>query len=312
MVQVRQVDPGRRDRAATRSGGWPGPPTTCGPTTPTGPGSPSPPPSARRARTSRPSCWRRTTTGHPGDPAVVVGMVELQLFGAANPHLAAADLHVHPDHRRLGVGAALLAELERRVTEAERTALLMEVFVTPGEPSPGREFALRHGFAVAMEEGFKACDLRATEDRWDALEAEAAAPPRGLPDRHVAAPGARGADGGLLPAAERLPRRGAPGRDGDPGRAVGREAGPGARRPAGRRRAPPDRRSGPGGGRVTGGPVRAVGGRGRPGGRHAGHHAGAARAPRAPARDGAQDRHPAGAAQPPSRAAPTSSPTTPT
>jgi GNAT superfamily N-acetyltransferase len=108
------------------------------------------------------------------DQGSVVGMVELQLFGAANPHLAAADLHVHPDHRRLGVGTALLAELERRVTEAERTALLMEVFVTPGEPSPGREFALRHGFAVAMEEGFKACDLQATEGRWDALEAEAA------------------------------------------------------------------------------------------------------------------------------------------
>lgn len=104
----------------------------------------------------------------------VVGMVELQLFGAANPHLAAADLHVHPDHRRLGAGTALLAELERRVTEAERTALLMEVFVTPGESSPGRELALRHGFAVAMEEGFKACDLQATEGRWDALAVEAA------------------------------------------------------------------------------------------------------------------------------------------
>lgn len=112
--------------------------------------------------------------GAEGGEGTVVGMVELQLFGEANPHLAAADLHVHPDHRRRGVGTALLAELERRVTEAGRTALLMEVFVTPGEPSPGRELALRHGFAVAMEEGFKACDLAATEDRWDALEAEAA------------------------------------------------------------------------------------------------------------------------------------------
>jgi GNAT superfamily N-acetyltransferase len=108
------------------------------------------------------------------DHGTAVGMVELQLFGAANPHLAAADLHVHPDHRRRGIGTALLAELERRVTEAERTALLMEVFVTPGAPSPGREFAQHHGYSVAMEEGFKACDLRATEGRWAALESEAA------------------------------------------------------------------------------------------------------------------------------------------
>ncbi|QIK65420.1 GNAT family N-acetyltransferase [Nocardioides sp. HDW12B] len=112
--------------------------------------------------------------GASGGPGAVVGMVELQLFGQANPHLAAADLHVHPDHRGRGVGTALLAELERRVTEAGRTALLMEVFVTPGETSPGRDFGLRRGFSVAMEEGFKACDLGATEDRWDALEAEAA------------------------------------------------------------------------------------------------------------------------------------------
>lgn len=112
--------------------------------------------------------------GAPGDPAAVVGMVELQLFGEGNPHLAAADVHVHPDHRRRGVGTALLHELERRVREGDRSALLVEVFETPGEPAPGRAFALRHGFALAMEEGFKACDLRATEDRWPAL-ADAAA-----------------------------------------------------------------------------------------------------------------------------------------
>jgi GNAT superfamily N-acetyltransferase len=101
----------------------------------------------------------------------VVGMVEMQLYLTDNDHLVGADLHTHPGHRRRGVGSALLAEMERRIREAGRTTLLVDVFVRPGEQQPpGVAFGTAHGFEVAMEEGFKACDLDETESRWDELE----------------------------------------------------------------------------------------------------------------------------------------------
>jgi GNAT superfamily N-acetyltransferase len=104
----------------------------------------------------------------------VVGMVEMQLFLTDNDHLVAADVMTHPDHRRRGVGSALLGELERRVVASGRRTLLVDVFAPPGEDSPGEAFGRRHGFEVAMEEGFKACDLEESESRWLDLERAAA------------------------------------------------------------------------------------------------------------------------------------------
>lgn len=106
----------------------------------------------------------------------VVGMAEMQLYLTDNDHLVGADLHTHPDHRRRGVGAALLEEVERRVRGAGRTTLLVDVFVRPDEEHPaGVVFGTAHEFEVAMEEGFKACDLEESETRWDALARAAAA-----------------------------------------------------------------------------------------------------------------------------------------
>jgi GNAT superfamily N-acetyltransferase len=69
------------------------------------------------------------------------------------------------------VGSALLAEVERRILAAGRTTLLVDVLARPAEERPpGVVFGAEHGFEVAMEEGFKACDLAATEHRWGALE----------------------------------------------------------------------------------------------------------------------------------------------
>ena len=47
------------------------------------------------------------------DGDVTVGAGMLFLFRHDNTHLGEAEVYVHPDHRRRGVGRRLLAELER-------------------------------------------------------------------------------------------------------------------------------------------------------------------------------------------------------
>jgi GNAT superfamily N-acetyltransferase len=81
----------------------------------------------------------------------------------------------HADHRRRGVGTALLAELERRTRAAGRERLLTEVFVPAGgeDVTTGDQaFAETRGYAVANREGTKAVRLDEAESLWPALEAE--------------------------------------------------------------------------------------------------------------------------------------------
>jgi GNAT superfamily N-acetyltransferase len=63
-------------------------------------------------------------------------------------------LEVDPEHRRRGVGSALLEWTEQRARAAGRDMLLSEVFVPVGdrESHADREFALRRGFAVSSVE----------------------------------------------------------------------------------------------------------------------------------------------------------------
>lgn len=105
----------------------------------------------------------------------VVGMAELQLYLTDNAHLAAAEVVVHPDHRSRGVGSAVLEVVERAARDDGRTTLLVESFAPPGADSEGLRFGLARGFAVAMEEGLRVCDLAASEASWSAL-AQAAEP----------------------------------------------------------------------------------------------------------------------------------------
>src|SRR5262245_31360822 len=66
-----------------------------------------------------------------------------------NTHLAVTESLVHPDHRRRGIGTALLTDALDRVRREGRTTLLSEVsmpFVDP-PASAGSRFAEKHGFA---------------------------------------------------------------------------------------------------------------------------------------------------------------------
>ena len=89
----------------------------------------------------------------------------------------------HPPRRRLAVrrpgargsrvGSAVLAALERRAGDEGRTTLISDAQCAGGD-SAGSRFAARHGYAVASEDTVKAADLAATESTWAGLAAHAA------------------------------------------------------------------------------------------------------------------------------------------
>jgi GNAT superfamily N-acetyltransferase len=105
-----------------------------------------------------------------GDLTVGAGM--LFLFRHDNTHLAEAEVYVHPDHRRRGVGRALLAELERFARADDRTTVIGSAFAPVGEESPGSHFAAAMGYPVASHEETKTVDLRTAPATWPALDAE--------------------------------------------------------------------------------------------------------------------------------------------
>ncbi len=85
------------------------------------------------------------------------------------------DVMVHPDHRRRGVGSAVLAEVERRARSAGRERVLGEVYLQPDDDPRDIRFAEAHGYGLANREGVKALDLALSEPSWGPLEQESAA-----------------------------------------------------------------------------------------------------------------------------------------
>lgn len=107
-----------------------------------------------------------------GDEVVGAGLLNLPLRD--NVGVAYGEVVAVPDHRRRGVGTAVLAEVERRAVAAGRDRVLVEVFTPPGAASGDVAFAEASGYSLANREGMKAVDLASAEAGWAALEAEAA------------------------------------------------------------------------------------------------------------------------------------------
>ncbi|MBN1092323.1 GNAT family N-acetyltransferase [Blastococcus sp. TML/M2B] len=102
----------------------------------------------------------------------VVGALRLIHPVRDNTTVTFVDLAVHPDHRRRGVGRALLAEALALAADAGRTELITEVD-EPGPDAPGRLFAQRAGWTCALLETRRDLVLPADEGRLAAVEAEA-------------------------------------------------------------------------------------------------------------------------------------------
>ncbi len=113
--------------------------------------------------------WSATADGQ------VVGMASLALPNLDNQHVAEASFFVHPDHRRRGIGTALLTAIAERSRAAGRTVLLTAPYSPVDRPGPGEAFLTSRGFELGIAEMSRVCDLDESAPGWPALAAEAAA-----------------------------------------------------------------------------------------------------------------------------------------
>lgn len=106
----------------------------------------------------------------------VVGEANLQLPLKDNLHFTAVWLSVRPAWRRLGVGSALLAEVERQALVAGRTTVCVEADTAPDRPAAAESFAPRHAYAKVLVNVRGDLDLPdgALDELLAPLEAEAA------------------------------------------------------------------------------------------------------------------------------------------
>lgn len=124
----------------------------------------------------------------------VVGMAKITMPLADNTHMADVEVYVDPAHTGRGVGAALLAELEKMATDNGRTTLIAwseHVGEPPAdlpdvlEPPTGSgrirandaeaRFALRHGYVLEQAERYSMLRLPIDPALLDRLQTEAAA-----------------------------------------------------------------------------------------------------------------------------------------
>lgn len=109
-----------------------------------------------------------------GDRVAGAGWVSLPRFD--NRHLAYVAVWVPPEQRRRGVGSALVEEaaaLARRHRRSTLAAWQDELTHETGS-SPGRAFAVHHGFAMVQRNVRRELAVPLPEQRLAALEAEAA------------------------------------------------------------------------------------------------------------------------------------------
>jgi len=110
----------------------------------------------------------------------IVGSADIALPLKDNTHIAHIGLSVPPEHRRHGHGTRALAALEREAraagrTVAQSTASWPYPLGPDGTGSPGREFARRHGYALALGDVQSRLDLPLDPALLDRLSAEAPA-----------------------------------------------------------------------------------------------------------------------------------------
>lgn len=107
------------------------------------------------------------------DQDAMVGAGRVILHRLENTHMVNADVQVLPQHRRRGIGTALLDEVERHSREDGRTHVISAAHCPPGQKSAGVLFAAARGFKKANVDEVKVLDLRESGAQLDALAADA-------------------------------------------------------------------------------------------------------------------------------------------
>lgn len=122
----------------------------------------------------------------------VVGVASVIMPRTDNDHLAHVDVVVHPEHRRKGVGTALMDRAEELAREAGRTTVIA-ASEHPGEPpadepdvlvpptgsgrirgsEPGVAFAARRGYVLEQGERYSVLELPVDPEDVARLHAEA-------------------------------------------------------------------------------------------------------------------------------------------
>lgn len=111
----------------------------------------------------------------------IVGSASLALPLKDNTHIAHVAVSVAPPHRRRGTGTALLSHLEEEARAGGRTTVQALTswphrLGPDGTGAPGREFARRHGYALALGDLQSTLSLPVDTALLDELEAEVSAP----------------------------------------------------------------------------------------------------------------------------------------
>ncbi|MFE6995762.1 GNAT family N-acetyltransferase [Microbacterium sp. NPDC057659] len=132
----------------------------------------------RRAELQQPPVTTEVRAYVARRAGVVVGSGSLTLSLKDNLHSAAIGVNVPPQHRRQGVGIALLAYVEAEAVAAGRTTMRVDILWPASAPDdgagqPNREFARRHGYEIAIGDLQSRLDLPVADDVIDGLRAEA-------------------------------------------------------------------------------------------------------------------------------------------
>lgn len=120
---------------------------------------------------------RRAYLLHDGE--TVAGSASLALPQKDNTHLARLAVSIPPEHRRRGFGSEALTFLEREAADAGRTVAQAttswpHALGPDGNGSPGREFARRHGYDLALGDLQSRLPLPIASSRLDRLQADIA------------------------------------------------------------------------------------------------------------------------------------------
>jgi len=105
----------------------------------------------------------------------LVGTAKVWLPRADNTHMLWGAVTVPAEHRRRGIGSALLAAVEELGRDEARRTFMFDVATRAGEENDGSRFAARHGYQVANREQTKGIELAEWAPQWGPLDAEVAA-----------------------------------------------------------------------------------------------------------------------------------------